>query len=274
MRTPASIIRAVAAALLTTICAFALEKSPSHEVGIEGDLELTLKRGDYQPKPLDDRTPLILRIDEIKHPADGNFVYHFHYIGFESGPHKLVDYLVKPDGSPATEVGDFTVTVKSILPPDHKGELNSYVPRPFPWFGGYRMLLGALAAAWVLGLLVFYWLGRRRKTEVVIEVAPPPPGYAERMRPLVEQAAAGNLSASGQAELERLMTGYWREKIPLPGRRMADALAAMKRHPEAGAILLALERWLHRPDGASREEINGLLEPYRRSPAAKEEVRP
>ncbi len=269
----AFILRLAAAILLTTLCASASEKGSSNEVGIEGDVEITLGNGDYQPKPLDDRTPLILRIEKIEHAADGKFLYSFHYIGFESGPHKLVDYLINPDGSPATEVGDFTVNVESILPPDYMGELNTYVPRPFPWFGGYRMLLGALAAVWVLGLFAFYWFGRRKKTEVMIEQAPPPPGYAERMRPLVEQAATGKLSASGQAELERLMTGYWREKISLPGPRMADALAAMKRHPEAGAILRALERWLHRPGGASREEINGLLEPYRHAAVATEEVR-
>jgi hypothetical protein len=273
MRAPASIIRVVAAILLTAFCASAAEKATSNEVGIEGDVEITLNNGNYLPKPLDDRTPLILRIEKIEHAADGRFVYSFHYIGFESGPHKLVNYLINPDGSPATEVGDFTVNVESILPPDYMGELNAYVPRPFPWFGGYRMLLGALATVWVLGLFAFSWIGRRKKTAVVIEQAPPPPGYAERMRPLVEQAAAGKLSASGQAELERLMTGYWREKISLHDPRMADALAAMKRHPEAGAILRALERWLHRPGGASREEINSLLEPYRHTPVVSEEVR-
>jgi hypothetical protein len=49
---------------------------------------------------------------------------------------------------------------------------------------------------------------------------------------------------------------------------MADALAELKRHIEAGALLRALERWLHRPGGATREEISDLLEPYRQLPAA------
>jgi hypothetical protein len=158
--------------------------------------------------------------------------------------------------------------VRSILPPDHKGVLNSYVPRPFPWFGGYRMMLGGLAVLWVLGLLAFIWFGRRKRTEAAVEAVVPPPSYAERMRPFVEAAAAGKLTISGQAELERLMTGYWREKLNLPEQRMADVLAGLKRHPEAGSLLLALERWLHRPGGASAAEITGLLEPYRHLPAA------
>jgi hypothetical protein len=132
------------------------------------------------------------------------------------------------------------------------------------------MLLGGLAALWVLGLAALAWFGRRRKVEVPAQAAPPPPSYAERMLPLVEAAAAGTLGVAGQAELERLMTGYWRDKLALPDGRMADALAALKAHPQAGALLRALERWLHRPGGATAAEIHDLLEPYRRLPVAAE----
>ena len=152
--------------------------------------------------------------------------------------------------------------------PDHDGSLNAYVSRPFPWFGGYRMLLAGLAAVWVLGLAAFIWFGRRRKVAVVIVEEPPPLSYAERMRPFVEAASQGALTADGQAELERLMTGYWRDKLAIPGLRMAETLTAMKQHPEAGKLISALERWLHRPGGASPEEIHDLLEPYRHLPAA------
>lgn len=232
-------------------------------IGIEGNVTMLLDRGDYQPKPLDDRTPLILRIETITPVPDGRFSYAFHYIGFEPGAYPLSDYLIHPDGSPADEVGGMMVEVRSILPPDHDGTLNPHVPQPFPWFGGYRMMLGGLAVLWLLGLFVFYWIGRRRNLLESVEIQLPPPSYAERMRPLVEAAAAGGLSVAGQAELERLMTGYWREKLALPERRMAESLGALKRHPEAGALLLALERWLHRPGGVSRADIDGLLEPYR-----------
>jgi hypothetical protein len=235
-------------------------------IGIEGKVSTVLNRGDYQPKPLDDRTPLILRIEAITPEGGDRFNYHFHYIGFEPGSYDLGNYLILPDGSPAAEAGGVMIDVRSILPADHDGSLNSYLTRPFPWFGGYRMMLAALAIVWVLGLVGFYWFGRRKKPVIVVEPVPPPPGYAERMRPLVEAAAAGTLTVSGQAELERLMTGYWRDKLALPDQRMADTLAALKRHQDAGALLLALERWLHRPGGATRSEIDRLLEPYRHLP--------
>jgi hypothetical protein len=243
-------------------------------IGIEGNASAVLNRGDYQSKPLDDRTPLILRIEAITPDGDGRFNYLFDYIGFEPGTYDLGDYLILPDGSPAAEAGGVMIEVRSILPEDHDGSLNPYFTQPFPWFGGYRMMLAALAILWVLGLVGFYWFGRRRKPVLVVEPVVPPPSYAERMRPLVEAAAAGILSVSGQAELERLMTGYWRDKLALPDQRMADTLATLKRHPDAGALLLALERWLHRPSGASQSEIDRLLEPYRHlpAPAGKEDA--
>lgn len=254
--------------LAALFVAIAEEKAPERGIGIEGDVSITLDRPDYQAKPLDDRTPLILRIESVRPAADGKFVYDFHYMGLEPGQYLLRDYLIRPDGSPAMEVGGISFTAQSVLPPEHDGKLNSYVPRPFPWFGGYRIALAAFAVFWVLGLIAFAWFGRRRKVLLDESPEPPPPTYAERMRPFVEAAAAGNLSAAGQAELERLMTGYWREKLQLPEQRMADELASLKRHPEAGELIRALEQWLHRPGGASPAEVRNLLEPYRSLPAA------
>ena len=48
---------------------------------------------------------------------------------------------------------------------------------------------------------------------------------------------------------------------------MAESISQLKAHAEAGELLRALERWLHRPGGAAREEISSLLEPYRHIPA-------
>lgn len=244
-------------------------------IGLEGDVEVTLDRGDYQPKPMDDRTPLILRLDQVRPDAEGRFTYSFHCIGFEPGTHRLADYLVHPDGTPASDLGETPIEVKSILPPDFKGELNPFSPGPFPRLGGYRNLLVLLAVVWLCGLPALIWLGRRKKAMATVAPPAPPPSYAERLRPFVEAAAQGTLDTSGQAELERLLTGYWRERVAVPDQRVGEALATLKQHPEAGALLQALERWLHRPGGATHTEINRLLEPYRRPTATetREEVR-
>ena len=135
------------------------------------------------------------------------------------------------------------------------------------------MVLGGLAVLWLCGLPALIWLGRKKVELAVAEVIIPAPSYAERMQPLVEAAAAGNLTATGQATLERLLTGFWREKIARPEQRMGEALTALKAHPEAGSLLRALERWLHQPGGASRTEIEKLLAPYRQpATAVAEEV--
>jgi hypothetical protein len=262
--------------ILAVLLATAQAAPSPRVIGIEGDVKITLARDDYQPKPFDDRTTLILRVEAVTPSPDGKHIYDLHYMGFEPGVYRLADYLIHPDGTLATEIGDVQVEVHSILPPDYDGALNSYVPRPFPWIGGYRMLLSILAALWVLGLLAFAWFYRRRKPVLDVADTPPPPTYAERMRPFVEAAAAGTLTTSGQAQLERLMTGYWREKLALPeDQRMAESLAAMMRDPEAGSLLRAMERWLHRSGGASPAEVNTLLEPYRHSPVtAHKEAKP
>ena len=242
-------------------------------IGLENDVKITLDRGDYLPKPMSDRTPLILRLEQIKPAANGRFTYQFHYISFEPGSYKLADYLIHTDGTPATDLGETPIEICSILPPEFQGQLNPFSPQPFPEIGGYRVVLGGLAVLWLCGLPALIWLGRKKPELAVAEEIISIPSYAEQMQPFVEAAAVGNLSVTGQATLERLLTGYWREKIAQPEQRMGEALTALKAHPEAGSLLRALERWLHQPGGASRTEIEKLLAPYRQpATAVAEEV--
>ena len=268
----------LALAIATSLASAAARELPDGGIGLESELTVVMDRGDYRPKPLDDRTPLILRQEEVKPAGDGHFSYRFHYIAFEPGSYRLAEYLVQPDGSPAAEasgvmIDTSAILVDSVLPPDFSGTLHSFDAQPFPWFGGYRMMLGGLALLWLACLPALIWLGRKKQAAAVEEVSAPPPTYAERMLPYVEDAAAGRLTAAGQAELERLMTGYWREKVADPAPRMAGALAALKKHPEAGPLLHALESWLHRPGNTPRAEIERLLEPYRRPLPTGEEAR-
>jgi hypothetical protein len=235
-------------------------------IGLEKVITASLDRGDYIPKPQDDRTPLIVRLESVQPGKDGKFDYVFRYLGFEPGTYRLSDYLMRPDGAPATASDEpvviARVSLSSILPDDFKGELNAHVTDPFPGIGGYRRALAGGVVLWIIALPTLLWFTRRKKVLVKAPAVVAPATYAERMRPLVEAAAAGRLAASGQAELERLMTGYWREKLGRPELRMAESLVALKAHPEAGALLLAMERWLHRPGGASPAEIENLLKPY------------
>lgn len=237
--------------------------TPSRNIGIEGQVSFLLPRPDYRPRPLDDRTEVILRIESVSPATNGQHRYVFFYMGLEPGGYSLADYLIRPDGSRPDELSELRFQARAILPEDHDGHLNAYVARPFPFIGGYRMFLGALAAAWVGGIIVFVLRNRRRRTVEVVAAPVAAPSLAEQMRPLVEAAAAGRLGTDGQAQLERLLTGYWREKLSLPDLRMAEALLRLKAHTDAGELLRALERWLHRPGGVPAAEVSALLEPYR-----------
>ncbi len=252
----------LALVLSVSLAPAAEEMADPHAIGIEEGTRVVLERGDYVPRPLDDRTPLIVRLGGVEEGDDG-FSYRFHFIGFEPGEYRLADYLMHPDGSPADELGERTFEVKTILPDDHDGSLTPYVPGTVPWFGGYRMLLITLGIVWVLGWIALAWFGRRRRAIDEVPEAPPAPSFAQRMRPYLEAAAGGELDTRGQAELERLFTAYWRDRLELPERRMADELAELRGHPEAGELIRALERWLHRPGGATAAEVDALLEPYR-----------
>ena len=240
------------------------DASSSRNIGIEGHVTVALPRKDYQPRPLDDRTELILRIESVQ-PAgtNGPFRCDFHYIGFEPGSYRLADFLTRPDGSRPAEVGDARIEVRALLPEDHNGQLQPFAPGRFPFIGGYRVFLGFLGVLWLGGLLAFVLVGRKKA--VVEPVAPTAPqvSLADRLRPLVEAAAEGRLSTEGRAQLERLLLAYWRERLGLPDLRMAEALQRLKQHADAGALLRALERWLHRPGGATQDEVMALLEPYR-----------
>jgi hypothetical protein len=235
----------------------------SRNIGIEGKVTVALPKPDYKPRPLDDRTELILRIESVKPLPNGQHNYEFFYMGLEPGAYKLADYLMRPDGSRPDELGDVRIHVRAMLPDDHDGKLNAYVSRLFPFIGGYRAMLGVVGAVWIGGIAAFIIMSRKKRVIEEPVFVTLQPSFAERLRPLVEDAAAGKLSVEGQAHLERLLMGYWREKLNLPELRMAESLSRLKAHAEAGELLRALERWLHRPSGASREEITSLLQPYR-----------
>jgi hypothetical protein len=95
------------------------------------------------------------------------------------------------------------------------------------------------------------------------QIAAAPQTVAERIRPLVEQASGGQLSAAEKAQLERLLLNHWRERLGLESVDFPEAVRTLRAHPEAGALLRALEDWLHRPPGSVKVDIEAFLAPYK-----------
>jgi hypothetical protein len=231
-------------------------------VGMEGVIIVTLPGTRLEARPVDEKTRLVLRIASAKSQADGT-QYDLRYIGLVPGNYDLRDYLVRSDGSPTDNLPKVPVRVTHLLPETHSGDLVPQEMRSIPFLGGYRILVNIVGASWLLLLIPIYLSGRRKK-------APPPPPppplptLADHLRPLVEQAAAGALSADGQSRLERLLLWHWRKRLNLADGDPGEALIRLRAHPEAGLLLSALENWLHRPPGsASAVDIAAVLAPYR-----------
>jgi hypothetical protein len=268
--TARSNIRSLAFVVIAVLAAVSFVRaanSPAtRNLGIEGVSNMVLPRGDYQARPMDDRSELLLNVQSVE-PADaGGFRYKIQYMGMEPGEYSLAEFLMRPDGSRPEEIKDFRLHVRAELPEDHNGQLEQMSAAPFPFIGGYRIFLGFLGLLWVAGIVMFIRSYRKKKVVTVEAVVVLEPGFAERIRPLVESAAAGTITLEDQTLLERLLMGFWREKLELTEPRVAEAVLLLKQHPVAGELLRAMERWLHRPGGSSAAEINPLLEPYRNAP--------
>lgn len=235
-------------------------------VGMEGRLDAALPGTPLEAKPVDEKSLVIVRVAE-SFPHGTLTRYDLRYIGLVPGKYDLRDYLQRQDSSPLGELPPLPVEIAGLLPAAHTGELIEQPRGLLGLFGGYRNALIALAAFWALAVIPLWLSGRRKKTVVSAPVEARLPTLAERLRPLVEQAAAGQLPAEGKAQLERLLLSHWRERLRLGELNPAEAIAQLRQHPEAGALLSALENWLHRPPGVASVDVTALLAPYRQPTA-------
>jgi hypothetical protein len=226
----------------------------SRELVLEGSLL------EVQPPALE--TPLILRIDSAS-PHGTAWRYDFEYYGLEPGSYDLVQFLRREDGSEITGLEPITVLVESGLPPGqvlpHKIQAGET-----PALGGYTKLLWTLGGAWLLGSALWLLSSRRSLRGDVEEGTPAPLSLAELLAPLVERGMAGELPTAEQAQLELMLIAVWRKRLDLEGADVGEALKTLKAHPEAGPLLLELERWLHSPDASSDLDLTALLKPYHR----------
>jgi predicted nucleic acid-binding protein len=265
-------LRAMLAVLFVCLAPLAWAQSTAPisgapSVGMPARIEqLVLPGPELEVVPADPKSPIALRI-VATWPHGDAFRYDLEYWGLEPGDYDLRTFLRRKNGAAdvATTLPPIPVTVKSILP----AKLTKpHVPEAgeVPGLGGYRTLMIAVAVAWIAGLGAILFLGRRRRQRESAAIARPRT-LAERLRPLVERACAGTLSRTERAQLELGLVAYWRRKLELDDRRAAEAIAVMRKHEQAGPLLLSLERWLHAPASPESVDVAALLEPYRDLPA-------
>jgi len=244
--------------------------APPTTVGMPGRLDgVVLPGPELEARPLTDRrAPVVLRVVAV-YPHGTAFRYDLEYTGLEPGTHDLRDHLRRKDGSPAAEraaLPPLPVRVDPARPPGQV-EPNKLEIDPGPRVGGYRILQALFLAAWGLGLaaLVLSFFFPRRKRPVAA-VSDHPASLADRLRPLVEKATAGNLSPAELAGLERGLLAYWRRRLHLERVPAGEAIERLRTHPQAGPLLAQLEDWLHHPGPPHPVDVARLLAPYRDLP--------
>lgn len=233
-------------------------------VGMTATLsDVLLPGAELRVKPdVGGRRAVALRITAAYPHGTAGFRYRFVWSAYEAGRHNLADYLERADGGEATELPPVMVEAEAILPPGPPASLAA-VPVTPPRLGGYRTFLVVAGGVWLAGLVaLWYW---RRPSPAIfnaeeVEIALP---LADRLRPLLEQARVGSLDDGGRARLDRLVLGFWRERLGLESKPMPEAIRELRAHPEAGLLLRRVEEWLHsgRPP-ESDAAIADLLAPY------------
>lgn len=231
-------------------------------VGIEGKLEILLPGTMLTTLPTEPKDPVTVRIAGTR-PHGTLIHYDLRYIGQVPGTFDLRKFLAREDGSTTNDLPAMPVRITGLLPAGHAGQLAAHAEKGVPSLGGYRWLLIGLGAAWVL-MMVPLWRSRKRvKSAGDRAQAAAPVTLADRLRPLIEKARAGKISADEQAALERMLIGYWRERLELQALEPAAAMKRIRENADAGALLRSLEDWLHRPPGsAAAVDLEKILAPY------------
>ena len=252
--------------LILITCFFSagdLRAQPESTVGISAKIEaLVLPGSELEATELRDRKQPIIIQRLVSYPHGTAFRYDIEYSGLEPGTHDLKNYLRRKDGSSTDGVLSILVKVNPVLPPGqiepHKLEIEKG-----PRIGGYWFVIYGLIAMWVIGfviILLSFFFPRRKRGSVDSDRLL---SLADRLRPLVEGAAAGRLSQEELAGLERGLMAYWRKRLRLEDADPAEAMEKMRKHKEAGPLLAQLEDWLHRPKPTAPVDVAKLLEPYR-----------
>ena len=234
-------------------------------VGMEGQLEVILPEAGLTPRAPDRRAPVLLRIAYTR-PHGTLTLYDLRYIGRVPGQFDLRDYLVTTNGIPATNLSALSVSIAGVLPTPHNGWLEEEALHAPSLFGGYRAVAAIVIVLWIGAFFVILRVGRKPKPVAVAAPVQRPPTFAERIRPLVESAAAGRISADEKATLERMLITHWQRRLGLREANGEQLIARLREHGEAGALLRALEDWLHRPPGNATVQVESVLAPYRDLP--------
>ena len=182
--------------------------------------------------------------------------------GLDPGTHQLSAYLHYTNGD-ALSAFDSQIEITTRHPLDSLPPPEALKPNDPDRLGGYRLLILILSILWLLGFLII--LLYRKKLPPPPAPPTPEPTLHEKLNRLVSSASKGDLPDNDRAQLERLIIGHWKQKLPnLQNLSPAKALIQLRTHPDASPLILKLEQWLHAPNPElTHKDILPLLDPYR-----------
>jgi hypothetical protein len=223
-------------------------------------LQIKFPGSELVPKPNADRTdPIVLRIiQSYQHGSD--FRYDLEYIGLDPGSYNLSEFLVRKDESEVGELPELRVQINTMLPAG-RIEPNGLLTKASGFASYYLPTVVVLGVLWLAGLLFILFWGWSKTRKVIpksVQIS-----FADRIKPLVEKAMAGELDPQGQAELERMLNDYWRDKLRLRHLSAHELRTELRQHPEASEMLTQLDRWLYDPGESDPVDIQRLLNRYK-----------
>ncbi len=229
-------------------------------IGLEYGANLVLPQK-LVPRPGTRASAILLRVANVEPLPDGSWKHDVRYMAMRPGTHDLTKFLMLEDGTEPKALPPFPLTVSGLLPEGHDGKLAEVEISPWRrWFGSYRTVLQLLGVLWMLLLIpLVFW---KKKTPPPLEEPPPPvePTLADRIRPFLGPMTYQNIEPGEQAQLERLVHAYWREKLGVSEElEMPEAMVRLKAHPQAMRSLQLLESWLHFPPQRRNSSTAELL---------------
>ena len=230
----------------------------AHFVRVDG----ALVDGALEVRPFEENSPILIRIADVARDGD-SLLYEIRYIGFYPGAYDLRDWLMHSDGRAVTEIPPANLVVASVLPEQHSGELAELEQPAWPWVWPYRAMLVLAAVVWAFPLA---WVVARRlfrRKPRAIDHDANRPTLADQLAPLVASVLKDRGNSQQQAQLERLLLAYWRQRLDLNGLSTVETIRKMRDDEHSGALLRSLEAWLHMPPGEVEVDVPALLSPYR-----------
>ncbi len=220
--------------------------------GTAGVMEVEHAGAALRAKAAEPNAPVLVRVRSASRAG----FFTIEYLGLRTGEFDLAALIERVDGRPA-DLGSIPIRFESRLPANAGTDVFGQRPEELDLRVWYREALVALAAAWLL-VPVMAIVRRRlaRKPVEAVAMTPQEPTTIERLRSILSDAGARELSVEERARMELLLLRALREQAPAAksARELAAAMATLRRGEATGEVVRSVEAWTHAEHGDAREQ--------------------